>query len=102
MLFVQRVFSEEQLRNIDEAAKHIPVFKSANMSVGINLLSGLLKKAATALGENFDVEIVERHHKSKLDAPSGTALMLADSVAAALPLQIGICVRPPQRQKTEG
>lgn len=78
-------FGEEQLQQISGAAKQIPVFKSANMSVGINLLSGLLKKAAAVLGENFDVEIVERHHGSKVDAPSGTALMLADSISSALP-----------------
>lgn len=77
-------YSEDQLQAIEEAAKVIPVFKSANMSVGINLLSGLLKKAASVLGNNFDVEIVERHHRTKVDAPSGTALMLADSVAQGL------------------
>jgi 4-hydroxy-tetrahydrodipicolinate reductase len=55
------------------------------MSVGINLLTVLLKKAAAVLGENFDVEIVERHHRTKLDAPSGTALMLADAIASSLP-----------------
>jgi len=77
--------SEEQLNGIREAAKHIPVFRSGNMSVGINLLAVLLKKAAAVLGDSFDVEIVERHHRMKLDAPSGTALMLADAVASALP-----------------
>jgi 4-hydroxy-tetrahydrodipicolinate reductase len=55
------------------------------MSVGVNLLAGLLRKAASVLGDNFDVEIVERHHRTKVDAPSGTALMLADAVASALP-----------------
>jgi len=78
-------YSPEQLTQIDEAAKQIPLFKSANMSVGINLLAGLVKKAAAVLGESFDVEIVERHHRTKLDAPSGTALMLADAAAAGLP-----------------
>lgn len=79
--------NETQLKSIRDASKSIPVFKSANMSVGITLLSGLIKKAASALGDDFDVEIVERHHKTKLDAPSGTALMLADSVASALPFE---------------
>lgn len=75
----------EQLAAISKAAESIPVFKSANMSVGINLFASLLKSAAAALGNEFDVEIVERHHKAKLDAPSGTALMLADAVAEGLP-----------------
>ncbi len=78
-------YNDEQLEMIKDASGHIPLFKSANMSLGINLLSSLLKKAATVLGDNFDVEIVERHHKAKVDAPSGTALMLADSIASALP-----------------
>lgn len=78
-------FSPEQLAEISTAAKEIPVFKSGNMSLGINLLSKLLKKAASVLGSNFDVEIVERHHKMKVDAPSGTAIMLADAVSEGLP-----------------
>lgn len=78
-------FSDEQLELIKAASEEIPVFKSGNMSVGINLLTALVKKAAAVLGENFDVEIVERHHHTKIDAPSGTALMLADAAASALP-----------------
>ncbi len=77
--------SQEQLDRLDRVSKELPVFRSGNMSVGINLLVVLAKKAAAVLGENFDVEIVERHHRMKLDAPSGTALMLADAVAEALP-----------------
>lgn len=77
--------SPEQLKLLSDAAVSLPVFKSGNMSVGINLLLILAKKAAAVLGENFDVEIVERHHRMKVDAPSGTALMLADAVAAGLP-----------------
>lgn len=77
--------SPEQLKLLSEAANTLPIFKSGNMSIGINLLLGLAKKAAAVLGENFDVEIVERHHRMKVDAPSGTALMLADAVAAGLP-----------------
>ena len=73
--------SEETLKMLDDAAKEIPVFKSANMSVGINLIASLLKKYSDVLyQEGFDVEIVERHHNQKIDAPSGTALMLADAV----------------------
>jgi len=55
------------------------------MSLGINLLADLIKRACTVLGEDFDIEIVERHHRRKVDAPSGTALMLADAAADALP-----------------
>ena len=80
-------YSEEQLTQIDEAAKIIPVFRSANMSLGINVLLDLVKRAAALLGDGFDVEITERHHSRKLDAPSGTALMLADAAAAALPYE---------------
>ena len=72
--------SEEQLAAIDEAARVIPIFRSGNMSLGIALLRALAKKAASVLGETFDIEIVEAHHNRKADAPSGTALMLLDAV----------------------
>ncbi len=72
--------AEEQLAAIDEAAKAIPIFRSGNMSLGIALLRALAKKAASVLGETFDIEIVETHHNRKADAPSGTALMLLDAV----------------------
>jgi 4-hydroxy-tetrahydrodipicolinate reductase len=65
---------------ITEASASIPVFVSANMSLGINVLCELAQKAATVLGESFDIEIIERHHNRKKDAPSGTALLLADSI----------------------
>lgn len=81
--------SPEQVNAIKQAAHRIPVFKSANMSLGINLISSLIKYAATILGDGYDVEIVERHHRRKVDAPSGTALMLADAVASALPYEAG-------------
>lgn len=77
----------EQLDSIRAAAAHIPVFRSGNMSIGINLMSALLRKAASVLGDNYDVEIIEKHHNKKLDSPSGTALMLADAVAEALPYE---------------
>ncbi len=73
--------TEEETMLIHEAAKKIPVFFSRNMSIGINLLIELTKKAASILGEDFDIEIVEKHHNKKLDAPSGTALMIADAIA---------------------
>jgi len=72
---------------IEEAAKQIPVFRSGNMSLGINLLVDLIKRACSVLGSAYDIEIVERHHRRKVDAPSGTALMLADAAAAALPYE---------------
>ena len=77
--------SEEQLQKVAETAKKTAVLKSANMSLGINTLLNLLKSAAKVLAEaGFDMEIVEKHHKHKLDAPSGTALALADSMNEAL------------------
>lgn len=80
-------YMEEQLAQINQASKSIPVFRSANMSLGINVLLDLVRRAATLLGEDFDVEIEERHHRRKLDAPSGTALMLADTAADVLPYE---------------
>ena len=77
--------SPEQLEKINETSKKVPLFRSGNMSLGINLLTNLLKKVAAVLGTGYDVEIVERHHRMKVDAPSGTALMLADAVNSGLP-----------------
>ena len=79
--------SPEQLAQIGAAATKIPVFRSGNMSVGINLMMDLLKKCAAVLADGYDVEIIEKHHNQKLDAPSGTALMLADAVSSALPYE---------------
>ena len=76
-------YQPSDLAAVDEAAHHVPLFRSANMSVGINLLAMLTKKAASILGENYDIEIVEKHHNQKLDAPSGTALILADAASSA-------------------
>ena len=80
-------YSEEQLAAIDQAAQIIPIFRSANMSLGVNVLLALVKQAAAALGSDYDIEIVEKHHNKKVDAPSGTALMLADAAAEVLPWQ---------------
>lgn len=77
-------YSREQVLEIKKAAARIPVFFSGNMSLGVNLLIELSKKAAQVLGDSFDIEIVEKHHNRKLDAPSGTALMIADGVSSAL------------------
>ncbi|MBQ3220832.1 MAG: 4-hydroxy-tetrahydrodipicolinate reductase [Clostridia bacterium] len=76
-------FTSEDIALVNEYAKSIPVFRTANLSLGINLMQALVKAAAQLLGDNFDVEIIERHHNLKKDAPSGTALMLADSVNEA-------------------
>ena len=73
--------SEEQLRKVEEASKETAILKSANMSLGINMFLKLLKEAAGVLAPaGFDIEIVEKHHNKKVDAPSGTALALADSI----------------------
>ena len=77
--------SDEQLKKVDECSKKIAVLKSANMSMGINLLLKLLKDAAKVLAPaGYDIELVEKHHNQKLDAPSGTALALADSINEAM------------------
>lgn len=76
--------SEEQKAEMKEISAEIPVFFSANMSLGINLLIRLAKQAATILEQNFDIEIIEKHHNKKLDAPSGTALAIADAISESL------------------
>ena len=76
--------NNQQITMINTASESIPVFFSANMSVGISLISELAKKAAKILQNDFDIEIVEMHHNQKIDAPSGTALMLADSISEVL------------------
>lgn len=76
-------YSKEQTQKIISAAERVAVFYSRNMSIGINLLIELAKKAASVLGNDFDIEIIEKHHNQKIDAPSGTALMIADAVAEA-------------------
>lgn len=76
--------SNEQKHELFEAKTEIPVFYSANMSLGVNLLINLAKKATAILSGNFDIEIVEKHHNKKLDAPSGTALAIADGISEVL------------------
>lgn len=77
-------YSDEQIQKIKNASQQIPVFFTFNMSLGINLLVELAKKAASVLGNQFDVEIVEKHHNQKIDAPSGTAIMLANAINETL------------------
>lgn len=73
-------YSPEQQAKIDEASKVIPVFQSSNMSLGVNLMIELCRKAASFLGNAYEVEIVEQHHNQKVDAPSGTALSIANAI----------------------
>lgn len=76
-------FSENDLETIERYSKDVAIFKTANLSLGVNLMQKLIKTAAEVLGTAFDAEIVERHHNKKKDAPSGTALMLADTLREA-------------------
>ncbi len=73
-------YSDAQIEQIKNASKTIPIFFSFNMSLGVNLICSLAKKAANILGNDFDIEIVEKHHNQKIDAPSGTAIMLANAI----------------------
>jgi len=75
-------YTEGQLEEIRRASEQFPIFRSANMSLGINVLLELCRQATLLLGPDWDIEITEAHHRRKLDAPSGTALMLADGIAA--------------------
>lgn len=95
--------SEEQLHKVEETAKKTAVLRSANMSLGINLLMKLLQDAAKVLAPaGFDVELIEKHHNQKLDAPSGTALALADAVNEALDFSCHYSYdRSQQRKKRE-
>jgi 4-hydroxy-tetrahydrodipicolinate reductase len=77
-------FSAAQKKQIDEAARAIPIVMAANFAVGVNALYKLAETAARILGEGYDVEIIEAHHRQKVDAPSGTALKLGEVVAMAL------------------
>ncbi|MGI6030550.1 MAG: 4-hydroxy-tetrahydrodipicolinate reductase [Eubacteriales bacterium] len=76
--------SAEQKQQLRETSQKVGIFFSANMSLGINVLIDLLKRAAVVLQDNYDIEIVERHHNQKIDAPSGTALALADAISQVL------------------
>ena len=76
--------SDDDIAMIKEASNSIPVFFTFNMSLGVNLLCELAKHAASILGKGFDIEIVEKHHNKKIDAPSGTAIMLANSISESL------------------
>lgn len=77
-------FNQQQVEQIHQAAKEIPVFMSANMSVGVNVMQQLVSIATKALHQQADIEIIEAHHKHKVDAPSGTALMLGQAIAESM------------------
>ncbi|MBQ8284483.1 MAG: 4-hydroxy-tetrahydrodipicolinate reductase [Clostridia bacterium] len=76
-------FTADDLKLVDEYSQSVAIFKTANLSLGVNLMQALIKAAAEVLGDQYDVEIIERHHNLKKDAPSGTALMLADTINQA-------------------
>ena len=76
-------FTAEDLALVERYSKDVAIFKTANLSLGVNLMQALIKTAAEVLGDAYDVEIIERHHNLKKDAPSGTALMLADTINEA-------------------
>ena len=77
-------FSEEQFNLLLETSKNLPILHSSNMSLGINAISMVLKEISRFLGDNFDIEIIEKHHNKKVDAPSGTAYLLANVINKAL------------------
>lgn len=76
-------FDETVMQRLKALSEKMPVFQAANMSLGINLMKKLVAQAASALGERFDIELIEKHHRMKKDAPSGTAFTLADAVNKA-------------------
>ena len=84
-------FSEAQKAEIAEAAKHIPIMMAPNMSVGVNVTLKLLEMAAKALSTGYDIEIIEAHHRHKVDAPSGTALKMGEVIASALGRDLKDC-----------
>lgn len=95
--------SEEQLESVKKASERIAVLKSANMSLGINMLLKMVKSAAKVLGgAGFDIEIVEKHHNQKVDAPSGTALALADSINEAMDQQYEYIYDRSKRREKRG
>lgn len=95
-------YSDEQIEKIKKSSEQIPVFFTFNMSLGINLLVELAKKATSVLGDQFDIEIVEKHHNQKIDAPSGTAIMLANAVNDTLDNKMKYTYdRHSQRKKRE-
>ena len=81
-------FNKEEEKIIHEASQHIPVCFAPNMSVGVNVLISLVEKAAAVLGNEYDIEVIEAHHKHKVDAPSGTALRLGQAAADGMKIKL--------------
>ncbi|WP_372573392.1 4-hydroxy-tetrahydrodipicolinate reductase [Ruegeria jejuensis] len=81
--------SDEQIAALEPAARHAVIVRAGNMSLGVNLLTQLTKKVAAALDEDFDIEVIEAHHHHKVDAPSGTALMLGEAAAEGRGVALG-------------
>jgi len=77
-------FSTDDIALMKEYSNKIPVFRSANMSIGINIINNILKNISAKLYEDFDIEIIEKHHNQKVDAPSGTAVLLGDTIKHAI------------------
>lgn len=84
-------FTDSQKTEIAQAAKHIPIMMAPNMSVGVNVTLKLLEMAAKALATGYDIEIIEAHHRHKVDAPSGTALKMGEVIAEALGRDLKDC-----------
>lgn len=83
-VFATTGLSDEQISALKKASEQVAIFHSANMSLGVSLITELAQKAAKVLGNSFDIEIVEQHHNKKIDAPSGTALMIANAISDVL------------------
>lgn len=81
--------TEEQLARLEPASRHAVIVQAGNMSLGVNLLVQLTRKVAAALDEDFDIEVIEAHHNQKVDAPSGTALMLGEAAAEGRGVSLG-------------
>lgn len=81
-------YSDNQIDKINDFSKKHAVFRSANMSIGINVINNVLKNISSLLYKDFDIEIIEKHHNQKVDAPSGTALLLADTIKSSIPSEI--------------
>ncbi len=79
-----KFYATEQIDKINEYSKRIPIFRSANMSIGINVINNVLRNISALLYEDFDIEIIEKHHNQKVDAPSGTALLLGDTIRESI------------------
>lgn len=92
--------SADDQRRIVAASRHAPIVQSGNFSLGVNLMMALVKQAASALGQDFDIEILEMHHRNKVDAPSGTALMLERAAAEGRGIPLADALLPPRNGHT--